>query len=55
VVYALAEAESHINSEIDPQPNYEKRHGKSVLDKQGNKKVISWDYGLQTAARSERE
>jgi len=46
VVYALAEAESHINPEIDPQPNYEKEHGKFVLDKQGNKKVDSWDYGL---------
>jgi hypothetical protein len=46
VVYALAEAESHINPEIDPQPNYLKRNEKFVLDKQGNKKVISWDYGL---------
>ncbi len=46
MVYALAEAESHVNPEIDPQPNYLKRNGKFVLDKQGNKKVISWDYGL---------
>lgn len=46
VVYALAEAESHIDPEIDPQPNYLKSKGKFVLDKQGSKQVASWDYGL---------
>jgi Transglycosylase SLT domain len=46
LVYAVADAESSVNPKINPQPNYEMRHGKRVLDKHGNPKVVSWDYGL---------
>lgn len=46
LVYAVADAESSVNSNIDPQPNYEMKHGKRVLDEHGNPKVVSWDYGL---------
>lgn len=31
---------------MPPQPNYETRHGKRVLDEHGNPTVKSWDYGL---------
>jgi soluble lytic murein transglycosylase-like protein len=46
LVYAVADAESSVNPKIDPQPNYEMRHGKRVLDEHGNPIVKSWDYGL---------
>ncbi len=46
LVYAVADAESHLNPMVDPQPNYLKRNGKTVHDRQGNRIVRSWDYGL---------
>jgi soluble lytic murein transglycosylase-like protein len=46
LVYSVADAESSVNPKIDPQPNYETRHGKRVLDEHGNPIVKSWDYGL---------
>lgn len=42
----MADAESGIDPHKPPRPNYEYKNGKAVLDKQGNKKIASWDYGL---------
>ena len=46
LVYAVADAESSVNPKIDPQPNYEMKYGKRVLDEHGNPKIKNWDYGL---------
>lgn len=45
-VYAIAEAESSLDPTKPPHPNYEMSHGRIVHDKNGNRKVKSWDYGL---------
>lgn len=47
LVYAVADAESDVNANKPPQPNYERgQHGNIKRDAQGNPKIVSWDYGL---------
>ena len=46
IVYATAQAESSLDPHKPPQANYEMKNGKFELDKNGKKKVTSWDYGL---------
>lgn len=47
LVYAVADAESDVNPNKPPQPNYEKdKNGNIKRDAQGNPKIASWDYGL---------
>src|SRR5205807_1499099 len=46
LVYAFAEAESSVNPNIAPHPNYERKNGKIVYDQDGKKKIASWDYGM---------
>ena len=45
LVYAVADTESSVNPNI-PHPNYAKKNGKFVYEENGNKKIVSWDYGL---------
>jgi hypothetical protein len=35
-----------VDPNIPPHPNYERKNGKFVYGENGNKKIISWDYGL---------
>jgi len=46
LVYAVADAESSVQPDIKPRPNYVTKNGKTVKDKNGNPRVDSWDYGL---------
>ena len=53
LVHAVADAESSVNPEMPPHPNYLKRNGKIAHDKQGSPIIKSWDYGMMQVGSSD--
>jgi Transglycosylase SLT domain len=53
LVYAVADAESGVDPEAPPHPNYLRRNGKIVHDKHGNPVIKNWDYGMMQVNSSD--
>lgn len=46
LVYSVADAESSVDANRAPHPNYITRHGRILHDEHGNPRIASWDYGV---------
>jgi Transglycosylase SLT domain len=52
LVYSVADAESGVNPEALPHPNYLKRNGK-IVHKDGTPVIKNWDYGMMQVNSSD--